>query len=438
MKNTLQIITILITPFAIANTNIELSVSGAQQTKMPIAIIILNEKNNELTAIANTIKNDLEFTDQFQPRITRYNQTLSKKDLRKNIQHLANTGTPLALCIDAQSDKNIDWRLYDTMQCTQLGAKRYKKRGSAIRGWAHAIADEARKTLTGHEGFFSSRIAYCKDGKDTHGKTIRKIYIADFDGSNEELLLDSCGITLAPRWHPRKAELFYSENTSTNIQLKSVNVKKRKKNTDVCSSKKISPFESGVNMLVSFDPIGKNYAFCASRGNGNCQIYLNKDDNVKPCTKNTGNNDSPILIDNERICFCSDFQMGSPQIYIGNLTTGHLQRITHGGYCTSPSYCAKTNKIAYHKMIQGTMQIMEYNCTTKIHTQLTHSSGNKHEASWSPDGTMLSFSHEGPNHTSRIESLNLLTKKTKFLTKASDYCSYPNCGPCYQTFPVVT
>src|SRR5689334_10382822 len=117
----------LITPFAIANTNIELSVSGAQQTKMPIAIIILNEKNNELTAIANTIKNDLEFTDQFQPRITNvsiealpcppkllakdgakseYNQTLSKKDLRKNIQHLANTGTPLALCIDAQSDKH--------------------------------------------------------------------------------------------------------------------------------------------------------------------------------------------------------------------------------------------------------------------------------------------------------------------------------------------
>jgi TolB protein len=191
-------------------------------------------------------------------------------------------------------------------------------------------------------------------------------------------------------------------------------------------------------MLVNFDESGKKSAFCASRGNGGCQIYIKENDIIKPCTKNTGNNDSPIFLDNERICFCSNFQTGSPQIYIGNLTTGHLQRITHGGYCTCPSYCAKTNKIAYHKMIQGTMQIMEYDCATKMHTQLTHSNGNKHEASWSPDGTMLSFSHEGPNHTSRIESLNLLTKKTKFLTKAGDYCSYPNCGPCYQTFPVMT
>jgi TolB protein len=132
-----------------------------------------------------------------------------------------------------------------------------------------------------------------------------------------------------------------------------------------------------------------------------------------------------VFLDSERLCFCSDFQTGSPQIYIGNIVTGHLQRITNGGYCTSPAYCAENNQIVYLKMVQGTMQIMLYDCATKTHTQLTHNSGNKHEVSWSPDGTFLLYSHEGPKNSCRLQVFNMLTKTTRYLTKADEYCCYP-------------
>lgn len=413
----------------ISANKIELSVSGAQRAQMPLAIIVLDETNSELNDVATTIKKDLQFTDQFKPCIKKCDAHLPKKALRNHMQTLCTAGTPLALCISKESPDSITWRLYDTMQCTMICGKKYTKKGSVARGWAHAIADETWKALTGNDGFFSSRLAYCKDSKNNKGHTIRKVYIADFDGSNEELLVDLPTITIAPRWHTKKPHISYSEYTDTNVELMSVSMDKKRK--------PLSNFD-GVNMLASFSPDGASMVYCSSRGSGSCQIYLLKDGNLKRCTNNTGNNTSPIFIDENHLCFCSDFQTSRPQIYIANIKTGHLQRITTGGYCTSPNYCQKTNKLVYHKMIYGTMQIMMYDCATKTHTQLTKTGGSKHEASWSPCGTQLLFVQEIPRQKSRLSLLNLLTNKTKYITSANDQCSYSHWGPIYSKFHTIT
>lgn len=419
---------LLTTLFARAQ-DIALTISGAQQAQMPLAIIILDEKNSKLNDIAAVIKKDLQFTDQFKATITKCDANISNKVLKKKIQQLCSQGVPLALCISSESKNSIVWRLYDTMQCTMLCGKKYTKQHTTTREWAHAIADETLKNLTGNEGFFSSRIAYCKDSKNSKGQTIRKIYVADCDGSNEETLIDLPTIAIAPRWHNTEPRILYSEYANTNVELMSVTMNKTRR--------PVANFD-GINMLASYAPNGKTFSYCSSRGSGSCQIYLVENNNLKKCTQNNGNNTSPIFIDEHHLCFCSDFQKGNPQIYIGNLQTGHLQRITHGGYCTTPSYCPKTRKIAYHKMIQGTMQIMVYDCATKAHTQLTTSPGSKHEASWSPCGTQLLFAHEVPGKNSQLSVLNVLTHKTKYITSAHDICSYPHWGPIYQTFPVVS
>jgi TolB protein len=420
----------LVVAFAAAE-NVELTVSGAQQAHMPIAIMVLDETSDELNAIAAVIKKDLEFTGQFKPYIKKLNAELPKKQLRKEIKTLcAQQKTPLAICINTTSPKTIEWRLYDTMECTMIVGKKYKKKGTLMRGWAHAIADEAWKALTNNEGFFSSRLAYCKDSKNDNGHTIRKVYISDFDGTHEELLVDLPTVCIGPRWHTKKPRLFYSEYADTNVRLMSTSMQKQRKTIST---------SDGINMLANVSPDNSKVVYCSSRNSsGSCQIdLLHNNGKLKRFTNNTGNNVSPVFIDEDRICFCSDFQTGSPQIYIGNITTGHLQRITAGGYCTSPAYCPKTNKIVYHKMIHGTMQIMVYDCATKTHTQLTKTSGNKHEACWSPCGTLLLFAHENANNKSRLVSLNVLTNKTTYLTGANDQCSYPHWSPCYSTFPVV-
>lgn len=428
-KKKLSLILLLTTALT-STKNVNISVSGSQTAQMPIAIIVLDETNNQLNTIAEVIKKDFQFTGQFSPYIKKITTDLPKKQLRKKIKSLCTADTPIALCINATTPDTVEWQLYDTMHIDWLAGKKYKKRGTALRGWAHAIADSAWKTLTNNDGFFSSRLAYCKDSKNEKGHTVRKIYVSDFNGSQEELLIDLPTICIAPRWHAQKPSLFYSEYADTNVRLMSTSMNKKRKT--------IASFD-GINMLANVSPDGTKTVYCSSRNSsGSCQIdLLNANGKIKRFTNNLGNNVSPLFIDQEHICFCSDIQTGSPQIYIGNIITGHLQRITQGGYCTSPSYCQKTNKLSYHQMKHGTMQIMMYDRATKVHTQLTNTTGNKHESSFSPCGTQLLFAHETKRGCSRLAILNLFTNKIAYLTSADDQCSYPHWSPCYSTFPVI-
>src|SRR5579863_5049036 len=164
---------LLCTTLYISANEIELAISGAQQTQMPIAIIVLDAQNNELNDIATVIKKDLQFTDQFKVNIKKQDAHTSHKILKKNIQNLCDQGIPLALCISSESKNSIAWRLYDTMQCSMICGKKYSKKSAIAREWAHAIADETLQKLTGNEDYFSSRIAFCKDSKNSKGTTIR-------------------------------------------------------------------------------------------------------------------------------------------------------------------------------------------------------------------------------------------------------------------------
>jgi tol-pal system beta propeller repeat protein TolB len=408
------------------STSITLNVSksDAQLTLMPLTIIVLDSANAELSTIASIIKKDLQFTEQFTVTIQKYDASLSKKDLKKIIKQLCLTGTPLTVCINIASEKQIEWRLYETMQAKMLAGKKYTKKGACLRGWAHNLADEIWKTLTNNDGFFSSRIAYCKNVIDCTGQTNSKLCISDFDGSSEQILIDASTVIIAPRWHINEPKLFYSEYADTNVRLMSVSMKKKKET--------VASFD-GINMLANWSPDGESFVYCSSRGEGSGQLYHQKKNGLKRFTRNSGNNTCPIFIDKDRICFCSNFQTGNPQIYIGNMQTGHLQRITKSGYCTSPAYCPKTNKLAYHMMMMGTMQIWIYDLNTKEHTQVTRSNGNKHETCWSSDGTHLLFDHENI-----LTYLNLLTGKITQLTAKQDQCSYPHLSHRYARFPVVT
>ncbi len=402
-----------------------ISHTESQQAPMTIALIMHNETDNTINTIAQTIKKDLQFTGQFIITLKKIDTQLPKKE---TMQQLSSAGISLAISLISDSPDTLKWRLYDTFDQKIIIKQISKKNNNIARGWAHAIADELWKKITNNDGFFSSRITYCKDLKNEDARTIRKIYIADFDGSNEELLVDLPTISIAPRWHITKPRIFYSEYADTNVRLVSISMEQKRKI--------VSSFD-GINMLATFSEDGKTVAYCSSRGDGSCQLYYCKKGTLKRFTKNSGNNVSPLFIDDTRICFCSDFQTGSPQIYIGNIETGHLQRITKGGYCTSPSYCKKTNTLAYHMMVNGIMQLFTYDFAAKEHTQRTKTAGNKHEASWSPCGTQLLFSQENGT-SSKLIILNLLTNKTYSITGANQQYSYPHWGPCYTKFPVIT
>lgn len=401
--------------------SLAINVEAVHHEKMKLLLGVIDAQGC-LSEVASYIKKDIEFSGQFDVVITSFNCVHTKHAIKK----LFGQGFPLALFVNHIDDgKAIEWRLYDTIHATMIRGKKYTKRGTVVRGWAHNIADMILPELTGQEGYFSTKIAYCKE---TGTARIKHIYIADYDGSHEQLLVNTSTVNVAPRWNRDMSNplLFYSECTSENIRLMLINMKRQRY---------VASNFDGLNMLPSFSKDGTKVVYCASRGNGSCQLYYYEKGIFRKLT-HRGNNVSPTLSDDgSKVFLCSDFKTGRPHIYCYDLKTNEMTSIVDDGYCVSPSYSEKNNKIAYVKRVNRIMQIFLYDMVTHEHAQLTFNNGNKEECSWSPCGNYLIFSVTD-NGTSKIAMMSLLTNEYRILT-AQGNCSYPSWSPTYNQFPAI-
>jgi len=403
---------------------VDLQVQAQQHAKVKFLICTVGKKTAKLEALANRIQKDFLFTNQFAVSC----RNISTLKNKSNVKKFYNEGFPLVLFLKkGNGRKAIEWRLYDTQDASMLVGKNYIKRGKKLDEWGHHIADAVWPTLTGQEGFFSTKVAYCKEVRKPGKKLLKHVYIADFDGSNEKLLVSTSTINVAPRWNrdPDKPLLFYSEHTNKNVRLVMVNMKGHRK--------VVANFD-GINMLPAFSPDGKQVVFCASRGGGSCQLYLYQKGILKKLTDNSGNNISPTFSDDSKSLFyCCDVRNRCPQIYKYNFETGKSERLTSSGYCVSPSFCAKKNQLAYAKMVRGTMQLFLHDLSTKKDKQLTFDVGNKEECSWSSCGNYLLFAVE-TRKESRLAMLNLNSNERKFITAGNSVCCYPAWSSPYSNF----
>lgn len=408
----------------------DIQVAATTKAKTPLIICSLSEQVG-VEPLISVLARDFMFSNQIEVTTKK----VAGKPSQKDIQQLFAQGYPLALFITQGDTQSFEWRLFDTLRGTMVNGKKCFKRGKYVDGWAHNIADSVWPTLTGQGPFFSAKIAYCKQVVFPNGKRTKQVCIADCDGYNEQVIVNTPTVNIAPRWNNDVARplLFYSEYTNENIRLMIVDMQKKRRKASFFDRVVASNFD-GVNMLPAFSRDGKQVVYCASHGKGNCQLYYGKDGVFKKITDNKGNNISPSFFDDGSvIIFCSDFQTGKPQIYTYTVHNGLIERITQGGYCASPCYSSKKQQIAYGKMDQGVMQLYVYDVRTKVHTRLTADAGNKEEYSWSPCGNYLLFSVE-KGRESRIAVLNLLTNERKYVTPADQYCSYPSWSPVYNKY----
>ena len=130
--------------------------------------------------------------------------------------------------------------------------------GKSLRGWAYALADALWLELTGQVGFFSTKIAFCKEMAQGKGNAYKHIYIVDYDGSHQEPLVTTPTINVAPRWNKvfKRPLLFYSENTNSNMRMMATTLDRHR----IMASN----FE-GINMQPAFSPDGQMVVYCATR-----------------------------------------------------------------------------------------------------------------------------------------------------------------------------
>ena len=406
-------------------TDVSVSVSAREHAKMKLLIVNVGAQA-EVTQVADIIAHDCQWTGQCEVTVRSCDSVTTKQQMKE----YAAEGFPLVLFV-SQAQDALDWRLYDTRRVQMLGGKQYYKRGTILRGWAHNIADEVWPIITGNPGIFSTKLAYCKDVVRKKNKPhLKHIMIADYDGTNEQPLITTPTINVAPRWNADSNNplLFYSESTNKNIRLMTANMK---------GQRKIASNFDGLNMQPAFSKDGTKLVYCASRGNGSCQVYYYSKGDFKKITHNDGNNVSPSMAaDGSKFYYCSDYKTGKPHIYCYDFASNNATPILEQGYCYCPSYCTNRRQVAYCKMMSGQAQLFVYDELTKEHVQLTFDASSKDECSWSPCGNFILFAVE-QRGKSRLAMLNLSTNERKYLTPESAVCTYPTWSPVYTEYPAL-
>jgi TolB protein len=404
----------------------DIEVKAHKTAKLRVSLWYISSKSEiQIPLHMDIVKKDLLFLDQF--NIFMY--TAAKPLTKKERQQREAAGDCVAIFF-LDDDAHVDLYVHDLLSDATVLSKRVAKKDHP-RGIAHFIADLIVQALTGKVGFFSTRIAYCKEYLEANKHVIvKQLCVADYDGSHEEMIVEKPAMTFGIRWNNQNNEplIFYSEHTKFNIRLMMV---------DLQGNKKIASDADGITMLPSFMPDGQGVIYCATAANGYSQLYYLKHNKIEQLTNNEGNNIAPsITPDGKMVYFCSDYLKDIPQIVVCDIKTCELTPVTHEGYCTSPVVCPQGLQVAYTKMVQGVMQLFIYCIATGVHKQLTFDEANKEGHSWSGCGTFLMYGANSQAIGQRILLLNTITGVKKYVTAADARCSSPAWSPKYNYFPI--
>lgn len=400
-----------------------LTVQAQSHKKIPLMVV---SDDNVPQSISETIQKDLQTTSSIEPSCM-----VSKKITKTSLNNLYQKGYPLMLHIEEthkHATKYYGVRIYNTKTAAMLAGHALKSIKEHNTLLAHMLVDICMPTLVGNETCYASSVAYCKKTK----KNMYQLCVADSNGQNERVLVESPYTLLAPRWHVNNDNplVFYSKVTPLNVQLCAV---------DKAGKQHVVTSFEGLNMLPAFSENGSRMYVCLSQSpvsdtgkkDGNSQIFSYAYDKKRKkyvytqVTTTSGNIISPTVVDDTTLVVCSDHQGGRPQLYTFDVTTKEMHKLTSGGSCFNPSYHKAAHKIAYSQMHNGIAQLMVYDMRTQEHKQLTHDTqAHKLECSWSPCGTKLVYAQE-VGGKKRIAQLDLTNRATSYFTNNSVSCDFP-------------
>lgn len=420
------IITIINLCCGVHTYSLEFSVGAKNHAAMPLVVGVFGKDLAQIEPVVLQLIKDLEFSKQFKVKLVRLNEDILKKD---TLQSLAKSNAPLAILLNTVHDQtaNFEWRLYDLLDSKMLLGKKVTYQGEYGQA-AHMIANKVWEKLMGCAGNFNSVIAACKKNKE-NGKNYQYIYA--FHPTNgtldKKILVDAHTINFAPRWHPKKRLLYYSQHTPNNVRLMSI---------DTFGRKTIVTNFEGLNLTPAISPQGQ---ILVSLSSGGCEkLYRYEFDPICRLNKFTALTDgrmhaiAPSFIDEEQVVFCAiDAIYKLPRIVIMNIVKKTATFLTGRAFCVSPAYCRSKHKIAYCKRVNGVQQIFCYDLKSCQHQQITNSAGDKDDCSWSPCGNYLVFT-EDRGKESRIALWNMLNATQTYLSPKGESWCFPAWSPCYE------
>ncbi|HWM71307.1 MAG TPA: Tol-Pal system beta propeller repeat protein TolB [Steroidobacteraceae bacterium] len=285
----------------------------------------------------------------------------------------------------------VDFDLLNTLTGQRVAGQRFVGTPGALRNAAHRVSDVVYEKILGIHGAFATRIAYVSvEGQPPTQKF--QLIVADADGENQRLVLESRYPLMSPSWSPDGQWLAYVsfENKKSAIYVQFVRTGERRQ---------VSA-RAGINGAPVWSPDGKKLALTLGGSGGNPDIYV-----LELQTQNlTRITDDPAIDteaawapDGKFIYFTSD-RAGGPQIYkIGVNPGDRPKRITFSGnYNARPRLSADGNQLAMVTLDSGNYRVAVQDLSSG--TVRVLSKGHLDESpSFAPNGSTIIYSEREAN-----------------------------------------
>lgn len=279
----------------------------------------------------------------------------------------------------------LEFELLNLLTGQRLLRERWIAPPAAWRNAAHRISDRVYERILGTRSAFATRIAYVAVEGAAPNQRYRLI-LADADGENSRVILESRQPLMSPAWSPDGEWLAYVsfETRAASIVLQRVRTAERR----TISAR------AGVNGAPAWSPDGRRLAVTLSSANGNLDIHLLEIDSgrLTRLTDHPAIDTEPAWSpDGETLYFTSD-RAGGPQVYrMAPRAAERAQRVTFGGpYNARPRVSPDGRRLAFVMRDDRGYRIAVQDLGTG--TVLALSKGAEDESpAFSPDGGTLIF-----------------------------------------------
>ncbi|HXS29080.1 MAG TPA: Tol-Pal system beta propeller repeat protein TolB [Steroidobacteraceae bacterium] len=279
----------------------------------------------------------------------------------------------------------VDFQLLSTLSMEQLANQRFTGPPTALRDAAHRVSNAIYQKILGIRGAFDTRIAYVAV-QGTPPAQHFQLVVADADGANPHVVLDSRQPVMSPSWSPDGNWLAYAsfENRRESIYVQQVRTGERR----------LVSARLGANTAPSFSPDGRKLALTLGGSDGNLDIFV-LDLATQQLTRITDDpaiDTEPVWAPDGRSLFFTSDRGGGPQIYQVGLGPGaRPKRITfEGSYNADPSVSPNGAQLAMMTQDGGSYHIAIMDLASSTVRVLSHGHLDK-SPSFAPNGNTLIY-----------------------------------------------
>jgi len=298
-------------------------------------------------------------------------------------------------CRNSSNQITVDCAVQQEGMGTVLN-RSYNSGAKDVRRLAHQVADSIVKAVTGNRGMASAKLVMVgtQSGK-------KELYVADSDGQGLIQLTQDKSVSVAPKWGPAN-QIVYTSYLKGYPDVYLVDVSSGGRD-------RISSY-AGLNTGADISPDGRDVVLILSK-DGNPELYVKnlRTGKLVRVTNTPGAAEaSPSWgPDGNQIVYVSD-SSGRPNLYITSRQGARGKRITISGTeSVSPDW-GPDNRIVYSSRVEGRYQIylIDPAGDRKRPVLISPGDGADYEdPSWAPDGRHVACTRT-VNHKAQVYILD--------------------------------